>query len=85
MNRKPYYILRLYSSFILHEGIGRDKYPYSGNSIQLYLTDEEYNRYDRNKLIELLKPYIEVTKRRYMYCPAELILYAIEKVIYERE
>lgn len=86
MTRKPYYILRLKTSnFILHEGIAREVYPHSGNGLQLYLTDEEVRKYDSRKAGSLLEPYYEITKKRSMYMPTELILYAIEKVIYERE
>lgn len=84
MERKPYYVLRpKTSNFILHEGIAREVYPYSGNGIQLYLTDEEARKYDSRKVCKLLEPYACVLVKRYMYMPTELILYAIEKVLYE--
>ena len=87
MERKPYYVLRLESSsFILHEGIAREVYhPNGGYGIQLYLTDDEAERYDSRKVDKLLEPYFEIMKKRYMYMPAELILYAIEKVLFEDE
>lgn len=84
MNRKPYYILRPSgSSFILHEGIGRDKYPHSGNAIQLYLTDEEVQKYNSETIKEIIRPYAEITMKRYMYIPSELIFYAICEVLYD--
>lgn len=83
MERKPYYVLRLKTSNLkLHEGIGREIYPLSGNAIQLYLTDEEVQKYDGNKVGEILKPYNDIMKKRYMYMSPELIFYAIEEVIY---
>lgn len=86
MERKPYYVLRLKTSkFIMHEGIAREVYPHAGYGIQLYLTDDEAERYDSRKVGKLLEPYFEITKKRCMCMPAELILYAIEKVLYERE
>lgn len=83
MERKPYYVLRLKtSSFILHEGKARDVYSNSGNGIQLYLTDEEVQKYDNKRVIEVLKPYYEIIKKRSMYMPPELIFYAICEVLY---
>lgn len=83
MERKPYYILRPVSSnFILHEGIAREVYPNSGNGIQLYLTDEEVQKYDSEAIKEIIRPYAEITMKRYMYIPVELILYAISEVLY---
>ena len=82
MERKPYYVLRLKTSNLkLHEGVAREVYSH-GNEIQLYLTDEEVQKYDGNKVGEILKPYNDIMKKRYMYMPPELILYAIEEVIY---
>ena len=83
MERKPYYVLRMKTSnFILHEGKARDVYPHSGNGIQLYLTDEEVQKYDSKKVYKVLEQYNEITKKRYMYMPVELILYAIGEVLY---
>ena len=73
------------SNFILREGIAREVYPHSGNGIQLYLTDEEVQKYNNKRVIEILKPYYEIIKKRYMYMPSELILYAICEVLYESE
>ena len=83
MERKPYYVLRLKTSnLVLHEGIAREVYPH-GYAIQLYLTDNEAQKYDGNKVCKVLKPYREIMKKRYMYMPPELILYAICEVLYE--
>lgn len=82
MERKPYYILRLKNNSLLHAGNARDVYPNSGNGIRLYLTDEEVQKYDNKKVIEVLKPYYEIMNKRDMYIPTELILYAICEVLY---
>ena len=83
MERKPYYVLRPYnSSFKLHEGVGRKVYPHSGSAIQLYLTDEEVQKYNQEAVSEILRPYAEITMNRYMNMPVELILYAICEVLY---
>lgn len=81
--RKPYYVLRPFSSNLkLHEGIAREVYPHSGNGIQLYLTDEEVQKYDGKRVTEIIRPYMEVTLKRYMYMPVELIICAICEVLY---
>lgn len=81
--RKHYYVLRPYASnIVLHEGIAREVYPHGGNGIQLYLTDEEVQKYDNIKALKILKPYIEIMSKRYMYIPPELIIYAICEVLY---
>jgi len=86
MKRKPYYVLRLKSSnFILHEGIAREVYPHNGSGIQLYLDDDERDRFDAGRVRNILEPYARDLEKRCMCMPTELILYAIEKVIYERE
>ena len=82
--RKPYYVIRYKDSFSkLREGIGREVYPHNGNAIQLYLTDEEVQKYDPEAVRQILKPYAQITLKRYLYLPAELILYAISEVLYE--
>ena len=84
MQRKPYYVLRLKTSnLVLHEGIARDVYPNSGNGIQLYLTDEEVQKYDGNKVCEVLEPYREIMKKRYMYIPTEIIYESIYRELPE--
>lgn len=83
MERKPYYVLRpANSNFKIHEGNGREAYPHSGNAIQLYLNDEEVQKYDSEAIKEIIRPYAEITMKRYMYIPVELILYAISEVLY---
>jgi len=82
MERKPYYVLRLKNSNLaLHEGSAR-KYYHGGNAIQLYLSDEEVQKYNPEAVQKILKPYMEVTIKRYMYIPTELIIYAICEVLY---
>ena len=82
--RKPYYVLRPYNSYSkLREGIGREVYPHNGNAIQLYLTDEEVQKYDPEAVRQILRPYEQITSKRCLYIPAELILYAICEVLYE--
>lgn len=82
MERKPYYILRMKkSSFILREGKVGEVCPNSAR-IQLYLTDEEVQKYDNKRVIEVLKPYFEIVKKRSMYIPPELLFYAICEVLY---
>lgn len=82
MERKPYYILRMKkSSFILREGKVGEVCPNSAR-IQLYLTDEEVQKYDNKRVIEVLKPYFEIVKKRSMYIPSELLFYAICEVLY---
>lgn len=82
MERKPYYILHFAdSNFKLHEGNAKDVYR-GGNGIQLYLTDEEVQKYNSEKIRKILKPYAEITLKRYKHLPSELIFYAIEEVIY---
>ena len=83
MERKPYYVLRMKTSNLkLHEGVAREVYSHIGSAIQLYLTDNEAQKYDGNKVCKVLEPYREIMKKRYMYMSPELILYAIEEVIY---
>jgi hypothetical protein len=83
MERKPYYVLRLRTlNLVLHEGIAREVYPHSGGQIQLYLTDEEVQKYNSEAINEILRPYVEIIMKRYMYIPVELILYAISAVIF---
>ena len=84
--RKPYYVLRPYSSkMVLHAGIGKEAYSHNGNVIQLYLTDGEIHKYDNKKVCKVLEQYTETIKSRCMYMPSELILYAISEVLYESE
>ena len=82
--RKPYYVIRVCNSCSkLREGIGREAYPHSGKAIQLYLTDEEVQKYNQEAAKEILRPYAEITLKRCLNIPPELILYAISEVLYE--
>lgn len=82
MERKPYYDLRMKNSNLdLHEGSARIYY-HGGNAIQLYLTDEEVQKYDGNKVCKVIEPYHEIIKKRTMHISTELILYAICEVLY---
>ena len=86
MERKPYYVLRQFSSNLkLHEGMLREIYPNNGHGggIQIYLTDEEVQKYNQDAVTEILRPYVEITMKRYMYIPSELIIYAICEVLYD--
>ena len=83
--RKPYYVLRHFSSNLkLHEGMLREIYPNNGygGGIQLYLTAEEVQKYNHKAVKEILRPYAEITIKRYMYIPPELVFYAISEVLY---
>lgn len=83
--RKPYFISRIAKgqSFKIHEGIALTRISgSSGTTLQLYLTDEEVQKYDNKKVCNILKPYIEITNKRYMYIPSELIFYAVSEVLY---
>ena len=83
--RKPYYVLRHFSSNLkLHEGMLREIYPNHGHGggIQLYLTDEEVQKYNPKAVKEILRPYAEITIKRYMYVPSELVFYVICEVLY---
>ena len=82
--RKPYFISRIAKgqSFKLHDGFSLIGRTGGGTSIQLYLTDEEVQKYDNNKVRKILKPYIEIMNKRYMYIPTELVFYAVSEVLY---
>ena len=83
MERKPYYVIRYFSSNLkLHEGILREKYPHDGTAIQLYLTDEEIQKYNHETAKEILRHYSEIILKRCLTMPPELILYAISEVLY---
>lgn len=79
MERKPYYVIKCQHGYHIHEGFPA---KHGGEHLYLRLTDNEFKRYNRNKIIELLNPYMEITNRRINYCPTELLLWAIEEVIY---
>ena len=82
--RKPYYVLRIANSCSkLDEGIVRQAYPHNGKAIQLYLTDEGVQKYNQEAVRQIIRPYAEITLKRCLNLPAELILYAISEVLYE--
>ena len=82
--RKPYYVLRITNSCSkLREGTVRQVYTRSGKAIQLYLTDEEVQKYNQEAVRQIIRPYAEITLKRSIDMPAELILYAISEVLYE--
>ena len=82
--RKPYYVIRAaYSCLKMREGIGKEAYPHNGNAIQLYLTDEEVQKYNQEAARRIIRPYTEITLKRIFNMPVELILYAISEVLYE--
>lgn len=86
MERKPYYVLRQSGSNLkLHKGILREIYPNNGHGggIQIYLTDEEVQKYNHEAVMKIIRPYAEITMKRYMYIPTELVLYAICEVLYD--
>ena len=82
--RKPYFISRIAKgqSFKIHEGFSLSNGRAGGTVLQLYLTDEEVQKYDNKKVCNILKPYIEIMNNRYMYIPSELVFYAIGEVLY---
>lgn len=82
--RKPYFISRIAKgqSFKIHEGFSLSNGHSGGTVLQLYLTDEEVQKYDNKKVCNILKPYNDITNKRYMYIPSELIFYAVSEVLY---
>lgn len=83
MERKPYYITRLHNSlFALKEGTPFSYRTGGGTSIQLYLTDEEVQKWNTKKMREMAKPYEKILDKRTMYIPVELQLYIICEVLY---
>ena len=82
--RKPYYVIRYKDSCSkLREGIGREVYTNNGNAIQLYLTDEEVQKYNQEAVRQILRSYAQITSKRSLDIPVELILYAICEELYE--
>ncbi len=83
MNRKVYHLYPYINNYILKEGKKNNRHGLAYMEIQL--TDEEASRYDRNKIMLILKKYTEIIKNRSMYMPKELLLYAIEQCIFGDE
>ena len=94
MDRKDYHLYTYINNYTLKEG-KKDSRKYINNKnnntsngqgyMEIQLTDEEASKYDRNKILNILKKYIEITKKRSMYAPKELLLYAIEQCIFGEE
>ena len=92
--RKDYHLYTYFNNYTLKEG-KKDSRKYVNRKnnrtdngqgyMEIQLTVEEASRYDRNKIIMILKKYIEITKNRSMYIPKELLLYAIEQCIFGEE
>lgn len=83
MQRNPYYILKARCSYwLLRRGIVREIYPHGSVAIQLYLSDEEAQKYNPDRIRELLSPYLNIVRKRSLYLPRELLLYAIEQCIF---
>ena len=53
--------------------------------MEIQLNEEEASRYDRNKIMLILKKYTEIIKNRSQYMTKELLLYAIEQCIFGEE
>ena len=92
--RKDYHLYTYINNYTLKEG-KKDSRTYVNRKnnctnnghgyMEIQLTAEEASRYDRNKIIMILKKYIEIIKKRSMYTPRELLLYAIEQCIFGDE
>ena len=85
MNRKDYHLYAYINNYTLKEGKKDRNKTGNGAYMEIQLTDEEASKYDRNKILNILKKYIEITKKRSMYMPRELLLYAIEQCIFGEE
>ena len=92
--RKDYHLYVYLNNYKLKEGKKDNrKYVNCKNNrtsngygyMEIQLTAEEASRYDRNKILMILKKYIEIIKKRSMYVPKELLLYAIEQCIFGDE
>ena len=92
--RKDYHLYTYINNYTLKEG-KKDSRKYVNRKnnntsngqgyMEIQLTDEEASKYNRNKILNILKKYIEITKKRSMYAPKELLLYAIEQCIFGDE
>ena len=93
--RKDYHLYTYINNYKLKEGkkVSKNYVNCKNNNtnngqgyMEIQLTAEEASRYDRNKIVMILKKkYIEITKHRSMYIPKELLLYAIEQCIFGDE
>ena len=92
--RKVYHLYTYINNYTLKEG-KKDSRNYVNRKnnrtdngqayMEIQLTDEEASRYDRNKIMLILKKYTEIIKNRTLYTPKELLLYAIEQCIFGDE
>ena len=92
--RKDYHLYTHINNYTLKEG-KKDSRTYVNRKnnrtdngqgyMEIQLTDEEAGRYDRNKILLILKKYTEIINKRSMYMSRELLLYAIEQCIFGDE
>ena len=92
--RKDYHLYTYINNYTLKEG-KKDSRKYINRKnnrtdngqvyMEIQLTDEEASKYDRNKILNILKKYTEIIKNRGLYAPRELLLYAIEQCIFGDE
>lgn len=92
--RKDYHLYTYINNYTLKEG-KKDSRKYVNRKnnrtdnwqgyMEIQLTAEEASRYDRNKIMLILKKYTEIIKNRSQYMTKELLLYAIEQCIFGDE
>lgn len=92
--RKDYHLYTYINNYTLKEG-KKDSRKYINRKnnrtdngqayMEIQLTAEEASRYDRNKIMLILKKYTEIIKNRSQYMTKELLLYAIEQCIFREE
>ena len=92
--RKDYHLYTYINNYTLKEG-KKDSRKYINRKnnrtdnghgyMEIQLNEEEVSRYDRNKIMLILKKYTEIIKNRRQYMPRELLLYAIEQCIFGDE
>ena len=92
--RKDYHLYTYINNYTLKEG-KKDSRKYVNRKnnrtdngqayMEIQLNEEEASRYDRNKIMLILKKYTEIIKNRTLYTPKELLLYAIERCIFGEE
>ena len=92
--RKDYHLYTYINNYTLKEGKKESrKYVNRKNNrtdngqgyMEIQLNEEEASRYDRNKIMLILKKYTEIIKNRSQCMTKELLLYAIEQCIFEDE
>ena len=89
--RKDYHLYTYINNYTLKEG-KKDSRNYINRKnnrtdngqayMEIQLTAEEASRYDRNKIMLILKKYTEIINKRSQYTPKELVWYAIEQCIF---